>query len=159
MTTAVSPRDTERRRVQSSELSRNPAGVFAAAEHGPVTITRRDGEDFVLTRAQDAEKQRRGVEAGLRVASSLVLSGPDLALRLREPFPWIEFLSESDRLRLASEIVEVARACAAVANFDPLLIALAGWKSTAVAIAAGYPRDEDLEWFDEGPTVADPRQE
>lgn len=46
------------RTVQSSELSRNPASVFEAADLGPVTITRRDGESLVLARSSDVARQR-----------------------------------------------------------------------------------------------------
>ena len=54
--------DIVHRSVQSSELSRNPAAVFAAAEEGPINITRRDGEDFVLSLASAVAQERRAVQ-------------------------------------------------------------------------------------------------
>ncbi|MCF6746255.1 type II toxin-antitoxin system Phd/YefM family antitoxin [Blastococcus sp. KM273128] len=149
-----------RRTVQSSELSRNPAGVFAAAEQGPVNITRRDGENFVLARSEDVDRERRAfaVAANL-IAASLNQSGRSLGERLRQPFPWVQFLEPDDRERFAAEIIEVARACAAVGQFGPVLVTLAAWHSTAEAIAAGYTRDEDLDWLEEPAVVADPRQD
>jgi PHD/YefM family antitoxin component YafN of YafNO toxin-antitoxin module len=146
------------RTVQSSDLSRNPASVFAAADEGPVTITRRDGEALVLARASDVDKERQGLElAAQLVAASLAPADVPFVERLRGPFPWLEFLSQQHREQFAAEIVDVARACAAVSRFDRLLVTLAAWRATAEAIAAGYTSDDELEWLDEPAAVADPR--
>ena len=155
MSIASNPRP---RTVQSSELSRSPASVFAAADEGPVTITRRDGEALVLTRASAVEHQRLGLQlAAQLIAASLADSSTPFLDRLRVPFPWLEFLSSPDRASFAAEVVDVARACAAVSQFDRLLEVLTAWRSTAEAVAAGYTRDEDLTWISEPAPVADPR--
>lgn len=147
------------RSVQSSELSRNSAAVFAAAEEGPVDITRRDGADFVLTLASDVARERRAVEiAASLVGASLSEEGASLADRLRLPFPWVEFLSAEARQRFADEIVSVTRACAAVGEFTRLLVVFEAWRSSAEAIAHGFTADEDLEWLDEPVTVKKPRK-
>ena len=78
--------------------------------------------------------------------------------RLRGPFPWVEFFSPADREAFAQEIVDVARACAAMSRFDRLLITLTAWHSTAQAIADGYTHDEHLEWLDVPEPVADPQR-
>ena len=146
------------RTVQSSDLSRNPASVFEAAEHGPVTITRRDGESLVLVRASDVARQREGLElAAHLVAASLAPDDVPFVERLRAPFPWVEFLTPADREAFAQEVVDVARACAAVSRFDRLLLTLTAWRSTAEAIAAGYTHDDQLDWLDQPAPVADPR--
>ena len=145
------------RTVQSSELSRNSAAVFKAVDQGPVTITRRDGETLILTKESDLAHQREGFElAAHLVAASL--AGDDIPFvdRLRGPFPWVEFFNPPDRETFAREIVDVARACAAVSRFDRLLITLSAWHSTAQAIADGYTHDENLEWLDVPEPVADP---
>lgn len=146
------------RTVQSSDLSRNSSAVFAATQAGPVTITRRDGETLVLTRQSEVEAQ----QVGLQLAAQLIAASLDderipFVDRLRRPFPWVEFLTEASREEFAREVVDVARACAAVARFDRLLVTLRAWQSTAEAIAAGYTADADLQWFDEAAEVADPR--
>jgi PHD/YefM family antitoxin component YafN of YafNO toxin-antitoxin module len=147
------------RTVQSSELSRNSAAVFAAAEQGPVNITRRDGEGFVLARSEDVEQERRALRlAADLVAASLSQTGQPLAERLRQQFPWVEFLAGEDREQFATEIVDVTRACAAVGHFGRLLVAFEAWRSTAEAIAAGYTPDAELDWLDVPVTVDDPRQ-
>ena len=73
------------------------------------------------------------------------------------PFPWLEFLGAADRTSVATEVVDVAQACAAVSQFDRLLETLTAWCSTAEAVAAGYTHDEDLPWIHEPNPVADPR--
>jgi hypothetical protein len=148
------------RSVQSSELSRNSAAVFAAAEKGPVNITRRDGADFVLTTASAVAEEHRALRvASDLVAASLAPSEQSLEERLRRQFPWIEFLPANDRTTFATEIVDVTRACAAVGQFSRLLITFEAWHSTAEAIAAGYTPDDQLDWLDEPAPVADPRQQ
>lgn len=146
------------RTVQSSELSRRPASVFAAADEGPVTITRRDGEALVLTRASTVEHQRLGLQlAAQLIAASLADSSTPFVDRLRVPFPWLEFLSATDQAAFAGEVVDVARACASVSRFDRLLEVLTAWRATAESVAVGYTRDEDLTWILEPAPVTDPR--
>ncbi len=147
------------RSVQSSELSRNSAAAFAAAEQGPIEITRRDGEDFVLAKASDVAKERRAISvAADLVAASLSTSGLNLADRLRQPFPWLEFLVPQSQVRFATEIVDVTRACAAVGQFSKLLVVLEAWRSSAETIANGYTPDDELEWLDVPVLVTDPRK-
>gem|GEM_PF-5023884 len=77
--------------------------------------------------------------------------------RLRGPFPWVEFLKPADRAQFARDIVDVARACAAVSRFDRLLLTMKARHATAEATAAGYTHDDDVEWLAEPGLVNDPR--
>ena len=143
--------------MHSSALSRHSADVFRAVEEGPVTITRRGGEPLILERASDVERQR----AGLRIAADLVavsLSPVERSLveRLRGPYPWLDFLTGPDREAFATEIIDVARACAAVGTFDRLIVTLSAWKHTAHTVAAGYTSDDELEWLDDAEVVERP---
>lgn len=148
------------RTVQSSDLSRRSKDVFAAVEKGPVTITRRDGEDLVLSKASDAAQQQEGLKlAAQLVAASLAPDDEPFVDRLRLPFPWIEFLSGPERQDFAEELVSVARACASVGRFDRLLITIHAWEATATALASGYTADVDLHWLDEGLAVTHPAGE
>ena len=123
-----------------------------------MTITRRDGEALILTRASAVEHQRLGLQlAAQLIAASLADSRTPFVDRLRVPFPWLEFLNASNRDSFATEVVDVARACAAFGQFDRLLDVLMAWRATAEAVAAGYTRDEDLTWIDEPAPVPDPR--
>lgn len=148
-----------RRTVRSSELSRNSAAVFAAAEEGPVNITRRDGDDLVLAKSEHVERERRAFRVAANVvAASLSQTGQPLGERLRRQFPWMEFLGESDRETFATEIMDTARACAAVSRFERILVVFEAWRSTAEAIAAGYTCDDELDWIEEPAPVGHPRQ-
>ena len=98
------------RTVQSSKLSRSPAPVFAAADEGPVTTTRRDGEALVLTRASAVEHEVLGLQlAAQLIAATLADSGTPFVDRLRVPFPWLEFLGATDRASFATEVASRPR--------------------------------------------------
>lgn len=147
------------RTVQSSDLSRNPAAVFEAVEQGPVTITRRDGESLVLTMSGQAETEREGLRlAAAVVAASLALSEEPLPERLRDPFPWVEFLNEGDGQAFAVEVVRIARACASVGHFDRLVLTVHAWRATAEAIAGGYTPDDELDWLQAQEPAAQPQR-
>ena len=147
------------RTVQSSELSRNSREVFEAADQGPVLITRRDGDSLVLTKASQVDYERKGLElAAALVAASLAPDDRPFVERLRQPFPWLALLSPTDQDSFAVEIIDIARACAAVSRFDRLLLTLHSWEATAEAVASGYSPDDELEWLDSAEPVDDPRR-
>lgn len=83
------------------------------------------------------------------VAASLAPGDTPFVERLRGPFPWLEFLKPAERELFAREVVDIARACAAVSHFDRLLVTVTAWHSTAEAFAYGYTPDAKLEWLDE----------
>ncbi len=146
------------RTVQSSELSRHSREVFEATDEGPVLITRRDGESLVLTKASQTDADRSGLELAAHVvAVSLSTDDRPFAQRLRDPFPWVALLSAEEQDSFATEVVDVARACAALSRFERLLITVSAWKDTAEALAGGSTADVDLHWFDDDVSVPDPR--
>lgn len=145
--------------VQSSELSRHSAEVFEAADHGAVEITRRDGETLILTRKSDVDRQFTILNmAADLIAASLGAETVPFATRLQDRFPWMRFLTDTEREEFAAEIVASARACAAVRDFGAFLVDLHEWHQTAKAKAEGYTADVDLDWYDGYAAVADPRQ-
>lgn len=145
------------RTIQSSELSRHSREVFEAADQGPVLITRRDGEALVLTKASQANYERKGLQlAASLVAASLAPDDVPFVERLRGPFPWLALLSSSDQDAFAQEVVSIARACASISQFDRLLLTLHSWKATAEEVAPGYTPDDELEWLEPVEAVADP---
>lgn len=149
---------TPERTFQSSELSRNSGDVFRAADQGPITVTRRDGEPLLLMRQEDFKRDHDGLElASIFVGSALSAEPVPLHTRLTHPFPWLTFLTSEDQQAFAEEMVNVARACASIARFDQLLVTLAAWRSTAIAVAEGYTPDAQLTWLDEPEPAADPR--
>lgn len=145
------------RTVRASDLSRDSAAVFRAADDGPVEVTRRDAEPLVLTRRSSLDQQY----AALEIAADLVAAslGPDeepLTDRLLARFPWLEFLTDAERAQFGAEMISSARACAAIREFTPFLAELHAWYATASAKAAGYTASVELDWYDTPVTVDDP---
>lgn len=146
------------RTVTSSDLSRNGAAVFRAADEGPVEITRRDGETLVLTRKSEREREFTALHiAADLVAASLGPGDVPFVDRLADRFPWMQFLTASGQQQFAEEIVRSARACAALGDFGPFLVELISWRETAASKAAGYVSTSDLDWYDESSAVPHPR--
>lgn len=152
------PATIVRQTANFSDLLRTPKVVTAAAERGEVTLTRRDGEDLVLSSALAAERSRVGLEIAAGIVAAAVAEWPEsFAHRLHQPFPWMRFLSDGEQEAMAAELVETARACASLHAFEPLAIAIRGWQATAQAYATGVPRDgSDLEWLEEHDEVERP---
>ncbi|MCL2453939.1 MAG: type II toxin-antitoxin system Phd/YefM family antitoxin [Micrococcales bacterium] len=139
---------TIEQRVRFSDLSRDSKAVAEAAERGPVTITRRDGEALVLMLKSEADADRAGLALASQIIAVAVTDWPDsFAARLRGPFPWMLFLSETAQEEFAAELVETARACASIARFEPLATVIHAWQSTAEAHAAGWTGD-GYDWLD-----------
>lgn len=143
---------------RASDLSRDSANVFRTADHGPVEVTRRDGEPLVLTRKSEYEDHFAALSSAADlIAASLAPGDTPFEHRLRERMPWMRFLTEQDQHLFSHDIVDVARSCAAVRDFGPFLTELAEWHATAAAVAAGFTAPDDLDWLDEPATAADPR--
>lgn len=139
-----------------SDLSRDSKAVAAAADRGPVTITRRDGEDLILERASVVQHRRAGLALAAQIVATAVTEWPNsFTERLNGPFPWIRFLPDEYREAFAQELLEVARACAAVSAFDDLATTIHAWQSTAEAYATGLV-EVDPEWLDEPTSVERP---
>ncbi len=121
-------------------------------------ITRRDGESLALTKASRADADRSGLELAAHVvAVSLSTDDRTSVERLRDPFPWVALLSAEDQDSFASEVVDVARACATLSRFEGLLISVKAWKDTAEGLAGGSVPDVGLHWFDDDVRVCSPR--
>lgn len=103
---------------------------------------------LLLTKASQADVDRKGLEvASALVAASLAPDDMPFVERLHGPFPWLSLLKPSEQAAFATEIVDVARGCAAVSRFEQLLITLEGWLASAEAVAAGYTPDDQLDWL------------
>jgi hypothetical protein len=132
-----------RRSIQSSDLSRHAKDVFAAAEHEPLEVTRRDGAPLVLTTKERSDDD----EAVLDIAAQLIAAvtvNESLPLhdRLAIPYPWLKLLSRDDQQRFAKEIVEVARGSFSLRQPRKLLLEMQAWRNSAEAIAAGWDTSE-----------------
>jgi hypothetical protein len=142
-----------------SDLLRSPNDVVAATENGDVLLTRRDGDDLVLSSAEAGRRNRRGLEFAASIVSAAVSQWPEsFAYRLHQPFPWMAFLSEPEQEELAKELVDVARACASLDRFERLAVVISQWKSTAAIYSDGLALDTmNVDWMDFPAPVERPR--
>lgn len=140
---------------KSSDLSRAPLDVFAAAADHPVQVTRRDGESLVLM-SESADKAR---DALLELAAQLVAVSTStdgtLASRMSDRFPWMLALSPADQEACANAVLAAARASFATHQPHLAVAELTSWRETATAIAAGLGK-EPVEWLDETEAVERP---
>lgn len=144
--------------VQSSELSRNAAAVFQAAEEGPVLVTRRGAEPLVLTSKADAEEHEQVLSAAAALIGLAVSVDPGVfARQIATAFPWASILSASEQRAFADELIDTARACFTLRQHGLLLGVINGWRATAEAYAAGLER-VPVEWLDEIDEAEDPRE-
>lgn len=151
----MSAASTSRTTFQSSELSRAPADVFAAAADHPVQVTRRDGESLVLM----SESADRAREALLELAAQLVAVSTStdgtLVGRMSDRFPWMLALSPADQEACATAVLAAARASFATHQPHLAIAELTAWRETATAIAAGLGK-EPVEWLDDAEAVERP---
>ncbi|WP_209561613.1 prevent-host-death protein [Frigoribacterium sp. PvP032] len=141
--------------VRSSDLSRHSAAVFAAAEDGPVEVTRRDGEALLLVTKREALVHRRVLEVAAQLIAVSLDDDGSLADRLSRQLPWIKLLSPADQEVCARTIIETARGAFVVNEPVRILTEITAWMNTAKAVAAGRGAVDD--WLPDAPVVADPR--
>lgn len=144
-----------RTEFKSSELSRNSGEVFAAAEHGPVTVTRRDAEPLVLMNEREAKARKQLFEFAAQLIAITTDDRGTLAERMADHFPWMFALSKADRKQCAKDLVEAARASFATEQSHLAIVELNSWRETAEALAAGL-RNDPVEWLDSDDLVARP---
>lgn len=136
-----------RTEFHSSELSRNSAEVFSAAEEHPVTVTRRNAESLVLMSERDAAAQRKLFEFAATLIAVTTDDRGTLAERMSDRFPWMLALSAVDQQSCADELVAAARASFATEQPHLAVATLTSWRETASALAAGLG-SESVEWLE-----------
>jgi hypothetical protein len=143
--------------IQSSDLSRNPLRVFAAAEIGPVLLTRRDGSNFVLrTESSDASRSTLVEFAGRFFAAANDTSPDSQVTKLARQFPWMMALSPENREICVRELNEAATAAFATGQSFMFEVTLNAWYDTAQAMAAGLQVGIQEEPHEEPIKVARP---
>jgi len=142
--------------VQSSELSRNSAAVFAAAEEAPVEVSRRDGESLILTTKREAAAHDRILEIAAQLIAVSLDDNGTLEDRLARPYPWIKLLSVQDQRTCARDIIDTARGAFVVNQPGRILTEIKAWQNTAEAVAAGWGQDEP-DWLRKPVAVTKPR--
>lgn len=144
-----------RTEFKSSELSRNAGEVFAAAESGPVTVTRRDGEPLVLMNEREASARRQLLEFAAQLIAITADDRGTLVERMSEFFPWMFALSEEDKTQCSKDLVNSARASFATEQPHLAIATLTSWRETAEALASGY-QSAPTEWLDRDVLIGRP---
>lgn len=121
-----------------SDLLRTPNDVIDKLETGgDVVLTRRNEKSLRLSFAGPAAAEADTLSALAQlIGASLDEETCDrIAIRLFEPFPWMEFLPGTARREFVGDFLRTARACAAISRFERLTVTLAAWRATAEAYA------------------------
>ena len=124
--------------IQSSDLSRNPLKVFTAAEAGPVLVTRRDGENFLIMTESEAEsRQTLQKFAGQYFEVAQDERGGSLTERMIRQFPWIGVFDSSGQEDCVRALVSKAKVAFSTGQSILFEIEFNSWYDSAVAMAAG----------------------
>lgn len=127
-----------------SELLRHPNDVIAQLDQGDVTITRREGDTLVLSKAnRRAENLEMLDQLSQLIAASLDDAACDrMAARLEDQYPWVSVLPEGPRRMFVGEFFRVLRGSVKVGGFAQMSGLLLSWEATAEAYAKGFPQPE-----------------
>lgn len=143
-----------------SELLRNPRDVIAQLEQGDVTLTRRDGEALMLTKAaRSAENQDALDHLSRLIAASLDdVVCARMAGHLNDEHPWLALLPEQQQLRFVGDYFRILRASLSAGGYTQLAAFLASWRGTAEVYALGLtPLAFDADYAEASEPVARPR--
>ena len=151
----MSPAPAQASRFRSSELSRNSAKVFAAAEESPVIVTRRDAEPLVLMTEQEADAREQLFDLAAQLVAVATDTKGTLAERMADHLPWMLALAPEDRRQCAEDLLRAARASFSTGQAQLAVAELTSWRETAAAVAAGLGA-ETTEWLDEDVPVTRP---
>lgn len=133
---------------QSSDLSRNPLKVFAAAEAGPLIVTRRDGRDLFLTSMENQVSTTRVDELAAQLLGATSSETGTLIERMCNVFPWMLALDENEKVQCTADLIENVRISLATGEPRLALAHFNGWRETATAIAEGLDK-VPVDWLDE----------
>jgi len=135
------------KRFHSSELSRNSAQVFTAAEAAPVLVTRRDGEDLVLMTKREADATNALNEFAAQLLGVTTHSPKDLADKMSTLYPWMLALREVDQITCATDLLTATRTALATGQPDRVVTELLSWRETARAVGDRL-RESEGDWLD-----------
>jgi len=123
--------------VQWSELQRDPKGVAALADQGDVRVRRRDGVPLLLVREDSANADADGAMSAARALRNALAHLPSgsAADVLREEFPWVDLLPDTERRAFAVDFVRAVGASAELGRWSVLAQVLVEWKATAAVYA------------------------
>jgi len=138
-----------------TEFLRSPKSVVAKTEAGAVRITRRQGRDLVLARADDMETQDAGVKLASRIVRARLGAG-SMSDGLASLFSWTGLLDCSEMERFAEAMERLVWPATELGRYGELLSEFRRWEGTAEAYADGFGPVAALGWLDEPVDVPRP---
>ena len=125
--------------------------VLDEVQHSDVLVTRRDGEDMMLSTARRDSAVRGGLDLSVRLLAQIMTDAELSAALLRSTeaaLPWLEWLTPQDRAEFLPEFVRTAKACGDTKYYAPLARLLDEWEASAQI--AHDPELRDLLTADRG---------
>jgi prevent-host-death family protein len=116
---------------QVSQLNRNPAKVFEAAEKSPILISHRNGMQAVLMSKREYEAQpilNLLIASLIRAFSSTEGSAAD---QLAVELPWLTKLNDEEKNRCMSELISFSKVSLSLGVALPAVEKLKEWKALA----------------------------
>ncbi len=116
---------------QVSQLNRNPAKVFEAAEKSPILISHRNGMQAVLMTKKEYEAQpilNLLLASLIRAFSSTEGSTVD---QLAVELPWLNKLNDEEKTRCVSELIAFSKVLLSLGVALPAVEKLKEWKAFA----------------------------
>jgi hypothetical protein len=145
-----------------SDLLRNPRDVIARLEQGDVTLTRRDGEALMLTKAaRNSENQDALDHLSRLIAASLDdVVCARIAEHLKDEHSWLALLPEQQQFRFVGDYFRILRASLSAGGYTQLATFLASWRGTAEVYALGLtPAEFDADYAEASGPVTRPVDE
>ena len=123
--------------VQWSEVARDPKGVAARAEDGPVRVKRRDGVSLVLMREDRADAAEEGAVTAARTLRKALaqLAPTGVSAALRDEFPWLDVLPPADLASFITDFARAVQAAAELGEWGLFTQTMNEWKATAAVHA------------------------
>jgi PHD/YefM family antitoxin component YafN of YafNO toxin-antitoxin module len=116
---------------QVSQLNRNPAKVFEAAEKSPILISHRNGMQAILMTKKEFEAQPILDSLLASLIRALSSSEGSAADQLAVDLPWLTKLNEEQRIRCVSELISLSKISLSLGVAVPAVEKLNEWKSLA----------------------------
>ncbi|MDR1186575.1 MAG: hypothetical protein LBK95_03835 [Bifidobacteriaceae bacterium] len=130
-----------------TEFLRSPKSVVAQTETGAVRITRRDGHDLMLTRADEAEAQQEGLALASHIMRAKLATG-DMDAALESLFSWVALFDGRERQQFAADMDRLVWSASELGHYRQLLAEFRSWEGTAEAYADGMTPDLPVQWLD-----------
>lgn len=130
-----------------TEFLRSPKSVVAKTEDGAVRITRRQGQDLMLARADDLERQQEGMALASRIMHAVLAHDGDMMATLSSLFSWTTLLDSQELGAFAADMNRLIWPAAELGHYRALLLEFRRWQATAEAYADGLTPDQPVEWL------------